>query len=123
MSVGAGRPAPLLITAAAVRGMHPGSVIVDLAAESGGNCELTEPGRTVVENGVKVLGPRNLAAEMATHASQLYSKNVENLLGLITAEDGSLNVDLDDEVVAGACITHGGEIRNERAKEVAAAAG
>lgn len=116
-----GRPAPLLVTADAVRGMHPGSVIVDLAAESGGNCELTRAGETVMENGVKVLGPTDLPSQMATHASQLYSKNVENLLGLITAEDGSLKVDLDDEVVAGACITHEGEIRNERAKEVAAA--
>ena len=71
----------------------------------------------------RLLGPPNLASEMATHASQLYSKNVENLLGLITAEDGSLDVDLDDEVVAGACITHAGEIRNERAREVAEGAG
>jgi H+-translocating NAD(P) transhydrogenase subunit alpha len=116
-----GRPAPLLITADAVKGMHPGSVIVDLAAESGGNCELTEAGQTVVSDGVKVMGPRNLPSEMATHASQLYSKNVENLLGLLIADDGSLKLDFDDEVVAGACITHQGEIRNERAKEVAAA--
>ncbi len=117
-----GQPAPLLITADAVRGMHPGSVIVDLAAESGGNCELTRAGETVVEDGVKVLGPPNLASEMATHASQLYSKNVENLLGLIVGDDGALKLDLDDEVVAGACITHEGEIRNERAREVAGAA-
>jgi proton-translocating NAD(P)+ transhydrogenase subunit alpha len=117
-----GRPAPLLITADAVRGMNPGSVIVDLAAESGGNCELTEAGRTVVENGVKVLGPANLASEMATHASQLYSKNVENLLGLIVGDGGELKLDLEDEVVAGACITHQGEIRDERAKEAAGAA-
>ena len=117
-----GRPAPLLITADAVRGMHPGSVIIDLAADSGGNCELTELGETVDVDGVKVIGPRNLPSQMATHASQLYSKNVENLLGLLIADDGSLNLDLEDEVVAGACITQGGEIRNERAKEVAAAA-
>jgi H+-translocating NAD(P) transhydrogenase subunit alpha len=97
-------------------------VIVDLAAESGGNCELTEAGRTVVENGVKVLGPANLASEMATHASQLYSKNVENLLGLIVGDGGELKLDLEDEVVAGACITHQGEIRDERAKEAAGAA-
>jgi NAD(P) transhydrogenase subunit alpha len=116
-----GRPAPVLITADAVKGMHPGSVIVDLAAESGGNCELTKAGETVTSDGVKVIGPRNLASEMATHASQLYSKNVENLLGLLIAEDGSLNLDLEDEVISGACITHEGEIRNERAKEVAAA--
>jgi proton-translocating NAD(P)+ transhydrogenase subunit alpha len=116
-----GRQAPVLITADAVKGMHPGSVIVDLAAESGGNCELTKAGETVVSDGVKVIGPRNLPSEMATHASQLYSKNVENLLELLVADDGSLTLDFDDEVVAGACITHEGEIRNERAKEVAAA--
>jgi NAD(P) transhydrogenase subunit alpha len=116
-----GRQAPVLITADAVKGMHPGSVIVDLAAESGGNCELTKAGETVVSDGVKVIGPHNLPSEMATHASQLYSKNVENLLELLVADDGSLTLDFDDEVVAGACITHEGEIRNERAKEVAAA--
>ena len=110
-----GRPAPLLITAEAVRGMQPGSVIVDLAAETGGNCELTKPGETVVENGVKVLGPRNLASEMPAPASQLYAKNLENLLGLIVGEEGELNLDFEDDIVAAACITHGGEIKNERA--------
>jgi NAD(P) transhydrogenase subunit alpha len=117
-----GRPAPLLITADAVQNMQPGSVIVDLAADSGGNVEPSRPGETVVEDGVKVIGPKNLASEMATHASQLYAKNVENLLGLITGEDGSLNLDFEDEIVAGACITHEGEIRNERAREAAGAA-
>src|SRR3954449_9276921 len=110
-----GRPAPLLITAEAVRGMQPGSVIVDLAAETGGNCELTQPGETVVENGVKVLGPRNLASEMPVPASQLYSKNLDNLLGLLVSEEGELEIDFEDDIVAAACITHGGEIRNERA--------
>jgi H+-translocating NAD(P) transhydrogenase subunit alpha len=110
-----GRPAPLLITADAVRNMAPGSVIVDLAAETGGNCELTEPGQTVVENGVKVLGPRNLASEMPAPASQLYAKNVENLLGLLVTEEGGLKVDFEDDIIAAACITQGGEIRNERA--------
>jgi NAD(P) transhydrogenase subunit alpha len=114
-----GRPAPLLITADAVRAMSPGSVIVDLAGESGGNCELTRAGETVVEDGVKVIAPTNLPSEMATHASQLYAKNVDNLLGLLVAEDGSLKLDFDDEIVAGACITHDGAIVNERAKEVA----
>jgi H+-translocating NAD(P) transhydrogenase subunit alpha len=114
-----GRPAPLLITADAVRAMSPGSVIVDLAGESGGNCELTRAGETVVEGGVKVIAPTNLASEMATHASQLYAKNVDNLLGLLVAEDGSLKLDFDDEIVAGACITHDGAIVNERAKEAA----
>jgi NAD(P) transhydrogenase subunit alpha len=119
-----GRPAPVLITADAVKGMQPGSVIVDLAGDSGGNCELTEGGRTVVsENGVKVISPVNLPSDMAAHASQLYAKNVENLLGLLIDEQGNLSLDFDDEVVAGACITHEGEIRNERAREVAGVSG
>ena len=111
-----GRPAPVLLTKQAVAHMQPGSVIIDLAADSGGNCELSEPGRTVVsEGGVKVIGPSNLASDMAAHASQLYAKNVENLLGLLVSEEGALQLDFEDEVVAGACITHEGEIRNERA--------
>jgi NAD(P) transhydrogenase subunit alpha len=110
-----GRPAPLLITADAVRGMQPGSVIVDLAAETGGNCELTQPGQTVVENDVKVIGPRNLPSEMPAPASQLYAKNLENLLGLLVTEEGELRVDFEDDIVDAACITQGGEIRNERA--------
>jgi NAD(P) transhydrogenase subunit alpha len=110
-----GRPAPLLITADAVRGMQPGSVIVDLAAESGGNCELTKAGETVVENGVRVIGPRNLASEMPAPASQLYAKNLENLLGLLVSEEGELNVDFEDDILAAACITDAGEIKNERA--------
>ena len=111
-----GRPAPILLTRAAVANMAPGSVIVDLAGDSGGNCELTEAGRTVVsENGVKVIAPVNLPSDMAAHASQLYAKNVENLLGLVVGEDGELSLDFEDEIIAGACITHEGEIRNERA--------
>jgi NAD(P) transhydrogenase subunit alpha len=115
-----GRPAPTLITAEAARGMQPGSVIIDLAGESGGNCELTRFGETVVENGVKVVSPPNLPSEMAADASQLYAKNVENLLGLLVTEEGELTLDFEDEIVAGACLTHEGEIKNERAKEVAA---
>jgi NAD(P) transhydrogenase subunit alpha len=110
-----GRPAPLLITADAVRGMQPGSVIVDVAAESGGNCELTQVGETVVEDGVKVVGPRNLPSRMPAPASQLYAKNLENLLGLMIGEDGQLKVDFEDDIIAAACITHEGKIRNERA--------
>ena len=111
-----GRPAPLLITAQAVANMAPGSVIVDLAAETGGNCELTKPGETIVsENGVRVLGPRNLASEMAVPASQLYAKNLENLLGLMVTEQGELDLDFADDILAAACITTGGEIKNERA--------
>ena len=114
-----GRPAPLLITAEAVRSMKPGSVIVDMAADSGGNVEPSQAGETVVENGVKVIGPTNLPSEMATNASQLYAKNVENLVRLLVDEEGNLKIDFDDEIIAGACITHEGEIRNERAAEVA----
>jgi NAD(P) transhydrogenase subunit alpha len=110
-----GRPAPRLITTDAVRGMQPGSVIVDLAAETGGNCELTEAGETVVEAGVKVVGPRNLASAMPVPASQLYAKNLESLLGLLVSEEGELSLDFEDEIVDAACIVHGGEIRNERA--------
>src|SRR6187402_3203129 len=110
-----GRPAPLLITADGVRNMAPGSVIVDLAAETGGNCELTQPGQTVVEGGVKVIGSRNLPSEMPAPASQLYAKNLENLLGLIVSEEGEAKVDFEDDIIAAACITQGGEIKNERA--------
>ena len=113
-----GRPAPILITAEGVRNMKPGSVIIDLAGESGGNCELTKAGETVEEAGVKVIAPRNLASDMPAHASQLYAKNLENFIGLIVDEDGNLNLDFDDEVIAGACLTHEGEIRNERARSV-----
>ncbi|HET8592160.1 MAG TPA: Re/Si-specific NAD(P)(+) transhydrogenase subunit alpha [Solirubrobacterales bacterium] len=109
-----GRPAPLLITADAVRGMHPGSVIIDLAADSGGNCELSMPGETVVENGVKVIGPSNLASELAADASRLYAKNLENLLGLIVSDEGELGIDFEDDILDAACIAHGGEIRGER---------
>jgi H+-translocating NAD(P) transhydrogenase subunit alpha len=116
-----GRPAPLLITADAVRGMEPGSVIVDLAAETGGNCELSKPGETVEENGVKIIGPVNLPSEMAPNASALYAKNLQNLVELMIDEDSNLKLDMEDEVVAGACLTKDGAIVNERAKEAAGA--
>jgi len=115
-----GRPAPRLIPAAAVRGMRPGSVIVDLAAEAGGNCELTEPGEEVVREGVTLIGYTNLPSTMPFHASQLYARNVSALL-LHLAPGGELNLDFEDEIVAGACITHGGEIKSERAREAAGA--
>ena len=115
-----GRRAPLLVTEQAVKNMSPGSVIVDLAAETGGNCELTEPGETVVKEDVIIAGPVNLAASMPDHASSLYARNVQSLLGLM-AKEGELSLDFDDEVIAGACITRGGEIVHARAKEVAGA--
>ncbi len=118
-----GRPAPTLLTEEAVRGMQPGSVIIDMAADSGGNAEPSKPGETVDVNGVKVIGPSNLPSAMPTHASQLYAKNLENLLKLMVGEDGSLTLDFDDDIIAGACITHEGKIRNERAAEVAGEGG
>jgi NAD(P) transhydrogenase subunit alpha len=99
-----GRPAPKLISAAAVQAMRPGSVIVDLAAETGGNCELTEPGREVVQGGVTIVGITNVPSLMPTHASQLLSRNVASLLGLIV-QNGELTLDWDDEIIAGACVT------------------
>jgi NAD(P) transhydrogenase subunit alpha len=99
-----GRPAPRLITAEAVRAMRPGSVIVDLAAESGGNCELTEPGRVIVDNGVTIVGTINHPSTMPTHASQLLSRNIAALVGLFV-RDGELVLDWDDEIVSGACVT------------------
>ncbi|BBY06538.1 Re/Si-specific NAD(P)(+) transhydrogenase subunit alpha [Mycobacterium noviomagense] len=99
-----GRPAPRLVTAAAVEGMKPGSVVVDLAGEAGGNCELTEPGRTVVKHDVTIASPLNLPATMPEHASELYSKNITALLELLV-KDGKLAPDFDDEVVAAACVT------------------
>jgi H+-translocating NAD(P) transhydrogenase subunit alpha len=116
-----GRPAPLLVTEQAVRNMKPGSVIVDLAAETGGNCELTEPGETVVRDGVTIAGPLNLASTMADHASSLYARNVQALLELMVGEEGSLSLDFEDEILSGACITRDGEIVHEGAKQAAAA--
>ena len=111
-----GRPAPRLITEEMVDSMHPGSVIVDLAATSGGNCAVTREGETVVRNGVKVMGPANLPAEIPTHASQMFSKNVETLLKELGAE-GEVSLDFEDEIVAGTCVTHGGEVRHGPTKE------
>src|SRR5687767_10101820 len=109
-----GRQAPVLITAEAVSGMKPGSVIVDLAADSGGNVEPSRPGETVVEGGVKVIGPSNLVSDMAADASALYAKNLENLLGLMITEEGELKIDFEDDIIDGACIAHEGELRGER---------
>ncbi len=104
-----GRPAPRLITRDMVEGMRPGSVIVDLAAESGGNCELARAGEEVVHGGVRVLGPVNLASTLPLHASQMYSRNVTTLLKHLVKE-GVLALDLDDEITRGALVTHAGEV-------------
>jgi NAD(P) transhydrogenase subunit alpha len=107
-----GRPAPRLISADMVRTMQPGSVIVDMAAEAGGNCELTEPGREVVDNDVTIIGITNLPATVPTHASQMYAKNVQTLVDHLV-HDGKLTLDLEDEITRGATITHGGKIVHE----------
>jgi NAD(P) transhydrogenase subunit alpha len=117
-----GRPAPKLVTADAVERMKPGAVVVDLAGEAGGNCELSEPGETVVKHDVTIAAPLNVPSTMAEHASQLYARNIQSLLELMTGEDGSLNLDFDDEIIAGACVTRGGEIVHEGAKQAAGAA-
>src|SRR5438045_1851687 len=116
-----GRRAPLLVTADMVRRMRPGSVIVDLAAETGGNVELTKPGEVVDVGGVLIMGTRNVPSTMPLHASQLYARNVANLL-LHLVKDGAINLDFADEITKGACVTHGGEIVSERAKQLLAAA-
>jgi NAD(P) transhydrogenase subunit alpha len=105
-----GRPAPKLISAEAVAGMKPGSVIVDLAAEAGGNCELTRPGETyTTDGGVIIAGPLNLPSQMPEHASALYARNVLSLIELMTGEEGALELNWDDEVLKGACVARDGE--------------
>jgi NAD(P) transhydrogenase subunit alpha len=117
-----GRPAPRLVTAEAVEGMKPGSVIIDMAGETGGNCELTEPGQTVVRHDVKIVSPLNLPASMPEHSSQLFARNVLALLELMIGDDGELKLDFDDEIIAGACIVRDGEIVNAGAKATVEAA-
>ena len=102
--------------------MKPGAVIVDLAGEAGGNCELSQPGETVVEHDVTIAAPLNVPSTMAEHASQLYARNVQSLLELMTGEDGALTLDFDDEIIAGACVTRDGEIVHEGARQAAGAA-
>ena len=119
-----GRPAPRLVTEDAVKGMPSGAVVVDLAGESGGNCELTKPGETIVVHDVKIVSPLNLPASMPEHSSQLFARNVQALLELLIGQDGALALDFDDEIVKGACIVRDGEIVHAGAKAaVEAAAG
>jgi len=111
-----GRKAPILLTTEMVEGMAPGSVVVDLAAERGGNCELTKPGETVIHNGVTILGPANLPAEVAYHASQMYAKNITTFL-LHLLDEGKINFDMEDEVIADTLITRGGNVVHPRVCE------
>jgi NAD(P) transhydrogenase subunit alpha len=116
-----GRRAPLLVTGEMVKGMRPGSVIIDLAAETGGNVEVTQVGKEVDVNGVSVVGLRNIPSTMPLTTSQLYARNVANLL-LHLVKNGAISLDFDDEITKGACVTHGGAIVNERAKQMVSAA-
>lgn len=116
-----GRPAPLLVTEEAVAGMRRGSVIVDLAGASGGNCAASRPGETTDAGGVRVMCPLNLPATVPVHASQLYSRNVTAFLNLVV-KDGQLDIDLEDDVVGPSCVTHAGEFVNERVAAMLGAA-
>lgn len=111
-----GRPAPRIITAGMVAGMRPGSVIVDLAAETGGNCELTRPGEEHEAQGVRIVGFTDLPSRGAYHASEMYARNLANFLDLLL-EDGRLDLDFADDLVAGTCLTHAGEIRHAPTRE------
>lgn len=111
-----GRPSPLIINTQMVEGMRGGSVIVDLAAEGGGNCELTKIDETVLHNGVKIYGPANVPSMLGNHASELYAKNLLNFLELLI-QDGVINIDLEDEILSASLITHGGEIHHAGIKE------
>ena len=111
-----GRKAPLLVTEEMIAQMNPGSVIVDLAAEQGGNCAGTEPGKDVVRHGVTIIGPINLPSSMPIHASQMYAKNISTLLQYLV-KDGELQLNFDDDIIGSTCVTHAGEIRNQRVKE------
>jgi NAD(P) transhydrogenase subunit alpha len=115
-----GRRAPVLVTGEMVKGMRPGSVIVDLAAETGGNVELTQEGKEIEVGGVTIVGTRNVPSTMPLATSQLYARNVANLL-LHLVKDGAIKLDFQDEITKGSCVTHGGEVVNERAKQLLAA--
>ena len=106
-----GRRAPVLVSAATVAAMRPGSVIVDLAGEQGGNCELTVPGETVERHGVTIIAPLHISSELAYHASQMYAKNVSALVAHMTA-DGELKLDMNDDIISAVCVTAAGEVRN-----------
>ena len=112
-----GRQSPLLITAEALQGMSPGSVVVDLAAERGGNCELSQPDQRVVEHGVVILGPTNLPAEVAFHASQMYSNNVTKFL-LNMVHEGNVELNLEDEIVRDTLVAHAGDVTSPRIREL-----
>ena len=113
-----GRKAPVLITRETVATMRPGAVIVDLAAESGGNCELTQYGKTVKEHGVTIVGPQNLPARVAFHSSQMYARNLQSFLSLLVGKDGALTREFTDEILAASLLVHAGEVRHEATRDL-----
>jgi len=113
-----GRRAPVLVTRETVATMRPGAVIVDLAAESGGNCELTQAGKTVQEHGVTIVGPQNLPARVAFHASQMYARNLQSFLSLLVNKDGTLSREYSDEILAASLLVHAGEVRHEGTRDL-----
>jgi H+-translocating NAD(P) transhydrogenase subunit alpha len=113
-----GRRAPRIISRAAVERMKAGAVIVDMAAESGGNCELTQAGQTIVHQGVKIVGPVNLPAQLAFHASEMFSRNLYNFLKPALGKDAALAIDWQDEVFAQSCLTHAGAIKHEPTRKL-----
>ena len=114
-----GRKAPTLITQEAVEAMKPGSVIVDMAASNGGNCELTAPGEKTVHQGVQIFGPLNLPGTMPVHASQLYARTVLAMIQEFAGEEG-FAINFEDEIFKGSCVTHGGEVVHDRVKSLLA---
>ncbi|HEY9634940.1 MAG TPA: Re/Si-specific NAD(P)(+) transhydrogenase subunit alpha [Coleofasciculaceae cyanobacterium] len=117
-----GKKAPVLVTEEMVAQMNPGSVIVDLAAEQGGNCAVTEPGKDVVRNGVTIIGPINLPSSMPVHASQMYAKNTSTLLQYLVKND-EVQLNFEDDIISSTCVTYAGEIRNQRIKDALALEG
>ncbi|HAK59030.1 MAG TPA: NAD(P)(+) transhydrogenase (Re/Si-specific) subunit alpha, partial [Nitrospiraceae bacterium] len=113
-----GKRAPVLLSEEMVSAMKPGAVIVDLAAEQGGNCELTKAGEEVSHRGVMIIGPVNLPSSLPVHASQMYARNISAFL-MTLVKDGSLHLDFNDEITSATCVTHGGAIRNEQVRELA----
>ncbi|WP_417534964.1 Re/Si-specific NAD(P)(+) transhydrogenase subunit alpha [Marinobacterium stanieri] len=114
-----GARSPVLITAEMVQAMKPGTIIVDLASERGGNCELTQHGKVITEHGITIIGPDNIASTLAHHASQMFGNNLENFLNLILDDDGGYTLDFDDEIIQQAVVTRGGEIVHERIRNLA----
>lgn len=112
-----GRKAPILVTEEMVAQMKPGSVIVDIAAEQGGNCACTDPGKDIIWNGITIIGPINLPSSMPVHASQLYAKNISTLVQLLINKEQALHLNFADDIIDSACITHNGEIRHQRVKD------